>query len=73
VRINLLDVFGFVPEDIIVHRAKSSGTRIIVSAVLTPEEEKKRDRLIKEKMKKIKENKEKTDPQGVLDKEAETP
>ena len=43
VRINLLDTFGFVPEDIIIHLASQSGSRIVLSAVLTSEEEKKRD------------------------------
>ena len=49
VRINLLDTFGFVPEDIIISRTRSSGVRIQVHAVLTPEEQKKHDRLMKEK------------------------
>ena len=44
VRVNLLDTFGFVPEDIIIHKASRSGSRIILSAVLTPEEQKKFER-----------------------------
>lgn len=44
VRINLLDTFGFAPEDIIIHKASRGGSRIVLSAVLTPEEQKKFDK-----------------------------
>lgn len=47
VRINLLDTFGFVPEDIIIHKASRSGSRIILSAVLIPEEQEKFNKLQK--------------------------
>lgn len=41
VRINLLDTFGFVPEDVIINIVSRGGARIILSAVLTSKESEK--------------------------------
>ena len=44
VRLNLLDTFGFVPEDIIIHKISGQSSKMVVSAVLTPEEIEKKSK-----------------------------
>jgi len=43
--INFLKQFGFVPEVIIIEKIRGSNNKLIVRAVLTPEEIKKEDKL----------------------------
>jgi len=43
--INFLKQFGFVPEVIIIEKIRGSNNKLIVRAVLTPEEIKKEDEL----------------------------
>lgn len=44
VRLNLLDTFGFVPEDIIVHKIRGKSNTMIISAVVLPDDKKTREK-----------------------------
>ena len=61
-RINLVKVFGFVPEEIVIQKVRGQNNKFIISAVLTPDELTKEARIkqelkIKKQIKKAKKKK----------------
>lgn len=49
---NLREVFGFLPETIVVEKVRGSNNAIFVRAILTPEEIEKEEKINKEKLEK---------------------
>jgi len=43
-RLNLLDTFGFVPEDIIISKVRGESNKMVISAVVLPKEAVKNDK-----------------------------